>query len=113
MVQYSQLLKFQRSCWKTWLGCPEGEVGPVGPRLLIGLAQKADVVDLEAGRAPLVGGLELEPLAADLGEAHLHVAAAERGAGRVEGQRPVGALVEVHRILLGLRDRRRAALPPG
>ena len=71
VVQYSQLLKFQRSCWKTWLGRCRTQHGPGGPRLLVGLAQEADVVDLEPGRAALVGGLEVEPFAADLGEPDL------------------------------------------
>ena len=58
------------------------------------------------GSPPLVGGFECEPLAADLGEPDLQVGAGERGAGGVEHQGAVGALVEVHGVPLGPRDRR-------
>jgi hypothetical protein len=50
------------------VGRVERERRPAGPRLLVGLPEEADVVDLEAGRAPLIRGLELEARAADLGE---------------------------------------------
>ena len=83
-LQYSQLLKFHRSCWKIRLGWLKARLAQLVHCLLVGLAQEADVVDLEARRAPLVGGLEVEPLAADLGEPDLLVAAAQRGPGRVE-----------------------------
>ena len=112
MLQYSQLLKFQRSSRKIRLGCSGRPGGPGGPRLLVGLAEKADVVDLEPRRAPLVGGLEPEPVAADLREAELEIRAAERSAGGIERQWPVGALVQMDSILLGQRDRRLAAGHP-
>ena len=87
------------------VGLPERQVGPGGPLLLVGLAEEADVVDLEARRAPLVGGLEHQPPAAHLGEPELQVGAGERGPGRVVLQRAVRPLVEVDRAALRPGDR--------
>ena len=91
---------------KDSIGLSERQVGPAGPSLLVGLPQKSDIVDVKAWCAPLVGGLEAEPLAPDLGESHLEIAAGQRRPGRIERRRPVGTLVQVNRILLCLRDRR-------
>ena len=91
------------------VGIAEGEVGPGSPHLLVGLAQEADVVDLESRCAPLVRGLPDQPPPTDFRDPELEVGARERGASGVQLERPVGALIEVHVSPLRAGDRLRLA----
>src|SRR3954463_14983350 len=53
------------------------QIRPVGPGLPVSLQQEADVIDLEPRRAPLIRGLEVQPLARHFGEADFPIGPAE------------------------------------
>ena len=79
------------------------------PALLVRLQQEAQVVYFEAGRAPLVAGLEPRHAPPDFAEQQLFRVARERRPCRVVGCAGAGPLVVVDRVPLRERDRRRGA----
>ena len=86
VVQYCHQLLFH---WKRLYSARLAAVEvshPRVPRLLVGAAQKAEIVDLEAGRAALIRGLEHQVLAADLVELEFLGVAAEHGAIESSGR---------------------------
>ena len=104
VVQYCHQLLFH---WKRFVEralLPVEEAHPGVPRLLVGAAQIAEVVDLEPGGTALVRRLEHQVLSADLAELELLGVAVERRAIRVERQAGVGPLVVVHGVRLERED---------
>src|SRR5438034_10758441 len=73
---------------------------PSAPGLLIGALQVAQVVDLEARRAPLVAGLAQEVRPAHLAELQLLGVSRARRARRVVREPGVGSLTVLARVAL-------------
>ncbi len=76
------------------------ESGPGAPGNLIGATQIAEVVHLEAWRAARIRGLEHQVLSADFAESHFFGVTAQRCAAAIEWKIGVGALEEVHAVVL-------------
>ena len=80
------------------------EAHPCAPRLLVGAAQIAEVVDLEAGRAARKCGLEHQMLTRDLAEPDFFGVTAERGTAAVQWKIGIRSLIKVHAVVLQRGD---------
>src|SRR3989449_10164922 len=83
----------------------EAETEPVVPALLVGAEQEPEVVDLESRGAAQIARFEVGELPGDLAEVNFLGVPCERGAGGIEGQPRIGALIEMHGVALGGGDR--------